>query len=49
VRRALSGRETLASIEKARDLLGYEPRYTSLEATREAVDALVEAGKVETE
>lgn len=38
-----------ASIEKARDLLGYEPRYTSLEATREAVDALVEAGKVETE
>jgi len=38
-----------ASIEKARDLLGYEPRYTSLEATREAVDALAEAGKVETE
>jgi nucleoside-diphosphate-sugar epimerase len=38
-----------ASIEKARDLLDYEPRYTSLEATREAVDALVEAGRVETE
>jgi nucleoside-diphosphate-sugar epimerase len=38
-----------ASIEKARDLLGYEPRYTSLEATHEAVDALVEAGNVRTE
>jgi nucleoside-diphosphate-sugar epimerase len=38
-----------ASIEKARDLLGYEPRYTSLEATREAVEALVEEGTVETE
>jgi len=38
-----------ASIQKARDLLGYEPRYTSLEATREAVDALVEDGRVETE
>ncbi len=38
-----------ASIEKARDLLGYEPRYTSLEATREAVDALVEDGRVQTE
>jgi len=36
-----------ASIQKARDLLGYEPRYTSLEATREAVDALVEEGTVE--
>lgn len=37
-----------ASIEKARDRLGYDPRYSSLEATREAVDALVEAGEVET-
>ena len=37
-----------ASIEKARDVLGYEPRYSSLEATREAVDALVDEGKVET-
>jgi nucleoside-diphosphate-sugar epimerase len=36
-----------ASIQKARDMLGYEPRYTSLEATREAVDALVEEGTVE--
>ncbi|PSP82897.1 epimerase [Halobacteriales archaeon QH_8_68_33] len=38
-----------ASIEKARDLLGYEPRYTSLEATREAVEALVDEGRIETE
>jgi len=37
-----------ASIEKARDLLGYEPRYTSLEATRKAVEALVEDGRIET-
>ncbi|HUW34412.1 MAG TPA: NAD-dependent epimerase/dehydratase family protein [Planctomycetota bacterium] len=28
------------SIEKARRLLGYEPRYTSLEAIREAIEAL---------
>ena len=38
-----------ASIEKARDLLGYEPRYASLEATREAVEALVDEGRIETE
>lgn len=35
------------SIEKARSRLGYEPRYTSLEAVREAVDALVEDGTIE--
>lgn len=35
-----------ASMDKARDLLDYEPRYSSLEATREAVEALVEAGEV---
>lgn len=35
-----------ASIEKAREKLGYEPRYTSLEATREAVEALIEAREV---
>ncbi|WP_136689257.1 NAD-dependent epimerase/dehydratase family protein [Halorhabdus amylolytica] len=34
------------SIEKARESLGYEPRYTSLEATREAVEALVESGEI---
>ncbi|WP_239640404.1 NAD-dependent epimerase/dehydratase family protein [Halogeometricum pallidum] len=36
-----------ASIEKARERLGYEPRYTSLEAVREAVEALVEAGEID--
>ncbi|WP_436926177.1 NAD-dependent epimerase/dehydratase family protein [Halosimplex amylolyticum] len=35
------------SIEKAREQLGYEPRYTSLEATREAVDALVSDGTID--
>jgi nucleoside-diphosphate-sugar epimerase len=35
------------SIEKARSRLGYEPRYSSLEAVREAVDALVETGAVD--
>ncbi|MFB6150738.1 MAG: NAD-dependent epimerase/dehydratase family protein [Haloarculaceae archaeon] len=38
-----------ASIEKARDLLGYEPRYSSLEATREAVEALVADGEIDVE
>ncbi|WP_435101322.1 NAD-dependent epimerase/dehydratase family protein [Halarchaeum sp. P4] len=36
-----------ASIRKAREELGYEPRYTSLEATREAVEALIEAGEID--
>lgn len=36
------------SIDKARRLLGYEPRYSSLEAVREAVDWLVAAGQVTT-
>ena len=35
-----------ASIEKARRLLGYQPRYTSLQAVREAVEWLVEHGIV---
>jgi nucleoside-diphosphate-sugar epimerase len=34
------------STEKARRLLGYSPRYSSLEAVYEAVDWLVEQGKV---
>jgi nucleoside-diphosphate-sugar epimerase len=34
------------SIEKARRLLGYEPRYTSFEAVREAVDWLVAQGTI---
>ncbi len=35
-----------ASIKKAQQLLGYEPRYTSLEAVRESVDWLIEHGKI---
>lgn len=35
-----------ASIEKARQLLGYEPRYTSLAAVREAVFSLIESGEL---
>lgn len=34
------------SIEKARRLLGYEPRYGSLEAVRESLEWLIEAGEV---
>jgi nucleoside-diphosphate-sugar epimerase len=34
------------SIEKARTLLGYAPRYSSLEALREAVDWLIQNGTV---
>ncbi|MDW6022618.1 NAD(P)-dependent oxidoreductase [Mesorhizobium sp. BAC0120] len=37
-----------SSIEKARRLLGYEPRYTSLEAVYESVTWLIEKGIVET-
>ncbi len=35
-----------ASIEKSRKRLGYEPRYSSLEAIQESVRALIMAGKV---
>lgn len=38
-----------ASIEKARRLLGYEPRYTSLEAIRESVDDLVRRRAIDIE
>ena len=34
------------SIEKARRLLGYAPRYTSMQAVREAVDWLIVQGQV---
>ncbi len=34
------------SIQKARNLLGYEPRHSSLEAVRESVNWLVENGRV---
>lgn len=37
------------SIEKARDALGYQPRYTSLQAVRESVAHLIEDGTIEAE
>jgi len=36
------------SIEKGQRLLGYQPRYTSFEAVREAVEWLVERNEIET-
>jgi nucleoside-diphosphate-sugar epimerase len=41
-------RSTNVSIERARRLLGYAPRYTSLQAVREALAWLVAAGTVDT-
>lgn len=41
-------RSPSASIEKARRLLGYGPRYTSLEAVRESVQWLIGQGIVKT-
>ena len=35
-----------ASIEKPKRLLGYEPKYSSLEAVRESVDWLIEDGQI---
>ncbi len=37
------------SIAKARKLLGYEPRYTSIEAVQESVEWLIEQGTVRAE
>jgi nucleoside-diphosphate-sugar epimerase len=34
-------------MDKARHLLGYSPRYASLEAVQEAVSWLVDNGKVQ--
>jgi nucleoside-diphosphate-sugar epimerase len=39
-------RSSCHSIEKSRRLLGYQPRYSSLEAIRQSVDALITAGQV---
>jgi nucleoside-diphosphate-sugar epimerase len=36
-----------ASIDRARQVLGYSPRFTSLEALFEALDWLVAAGQVD--
>ena len=35
------------SIEKARKLLGYKPRYSSLQAVQESVSWLIEHGRVQ--
>lgn len=35
-----------ASIEKAKRLIGYRPRYTSLQAIQEAVNSLIEKGSI---
>ena len=35
------------SIAKGQRLIGYQPRYSSLQAVQEAVEWLVEAGKVQ--
>ena len=39
-------RSSCHSIEKSRQRIGYRPRYTSLEAVRESVEALIAAGKI---
>ena len=41
-----TARSPNCSIDKARGLLGYAPRYSSLEAVRESLTALVECGTV---
>lgn len=40
-------RSIAASIDRARDVLGYAPRYSSLEALREALEWLVANGQVD--
>jgi nucleoside-diphosphate-sugar epimerase len=40
-------RSLCGSIEKARSLLGYQPRYTSMEACREAVEWLIAKGTIQ--
>jgi nucleoside-diphosphate-sugar epimerase len=39
-------RSSCASIEKSRERLGYNPRFTSLEAIQESVTALIACGRV---
>lgn len=39
-------RSSCHSIEKSRQRLGYNPRYTSLEAVHESLQALISAGKI---
>ena len=39
-------RSSCVSIEKSRQRLGYNPRFTSLEAIQESVKALIASGRV---
>lgn len=39
-------RSSCHSIEKSRQRLGYQPRYTSLEAVYESMLALIQSGKI---
>jgi nucleoside-diphosphate-sugar epimerase len=41
------GRSIAASIDRARAVLGYRPRFSSLDALRESLDWLVASGRVE--
>jgi nucleoside-diphosphate-sugar epimerase len=41
-------RSSCASIEKSRERLGYNPRFTSLEAIQQSVTALIASGRVTT-
>ena len=43
------GRSIAASIDRARDVLGYAPRYSSLDALQEAVRWLAANGRIEVE
>jgi hypothetical protein len=40
-------RSSCVSIEKSRQRLGYNPRFTSLEAIQESVTALIASGRIE--
>jgi nucleoside-diphosphate-sugar epimerase len=47
VTRAHVVRGIAASIDRARDVLGYRPRYSSLDALRESLRRLVADGEVD--
>ena len=47
VTREHTARSIAASIDRARDVLGYSPRYSTLEALHEALTALVASGQVD--
>jgi nucleoside-diphosphate-sugar epimerase len=40
-------RSPCCSIEKARRLIGYQPRYSSIEAVRESVFALIDSKELD--